>query len=97
MLMLSWCKDGFNLSLLYSHSYIIIILCFYNIITYNDLDKHLFINVLLHCKNKYKGLHITLIGVYVGNCMQAVTEASFALGQLFSEAILSQQPSQQPK
>ena len=96
MLLLCLLKYGFNLSLLYSHAYIMIVLCFLNIITDNEVDKHLSITALLHCKNKLKGFLIPSIGLYVCIWVQAITEASSVLGRIFPEAILSQKPSQQP-
>ena len=77
--------------------YIILMLCFYNIITDNDVDKLFLKTALLCCKHKRKGLHITPPCVYVGTWIQAVTKYSSMLGHLYPEYILSEEPSPKPK
>ena len=92
MLLLCLWKDRFNLSLLYSQDYILLLLWLLNIITDNDVNKQWFITDLLRWKNICKGLHIHPVGLYYGTCIQAVREASNVLGHLYPEAALSQQP-----
>ena len=53
--------------------------CFFNNITDNDVDKKI-TNALLYCKNKCKTLHKPLIGVYIGTCIQAVSKAKNIFG-----------------
>ena len=97
MLLLCLWKDGFNFPLLCLHAYIMLLLCVYNIITDNEVDKHLFMTAFLHWKNKPKGFHIPPIGVYVSIWVQVITKASSVLGNLCPEAILGKKPNQKPK
>ena len=67
-------------------------LCFCNIIADNDVDI-IFKTDLLRCKHKRKDLHITLPGVYVGIWIHAVIKDISMLGNIFPEAILTEEPS----
>ena len=76
---------------------LILLLCFYNIITDNDVDKHLFETDLLYFKHKRKGLYVPLQGVNVGIWMQGVTEFCSILGLLCPDDILTLEPSPKEK
>ena len=84
------CRDEFSLSLIYSQAYIMLLLCFLNIITDNYTDKKI-ITALLCCKNKWKGLHIPPIQVYSGTYIQEHSEARNVLEQIYLESFPSQQ------
>ena len=57
-----------------------LMLCFFNIITDNDVDKKIFITALLRFQKKRKGLQIPMIGLYAGTWIQAVRKESNVLG-----------------
>ena len=57
-----------------------LMLCFFNIITDNDVDKKIFITALLRFQKKRKGLQIPMIGLCAGTWIQAVRKASNVLG-----------------
>ena len=82
----------FNLSLLYSQAYIMLLLRFWNLIMYNYVDKKWFITDLLRFKSRRKGFIYLQYGfMYALGCRQSPKSSSI-LGQLYPEAVLSQQP-----
>ena len=103
MLLLFVQKDRFNFRfhthwIILSFCYTSAISYYYSILLLQSMNtKKLFITAFFCYKNEQKGFHITLPGVYVGTCIQAVTKASSVLGHIFHEAILSEESSPKPK